>query len=522
MNTIKKFSPFANVSIRNKILTIQAIALIAVALTSIMSFAVITKSMNENDKKRELYAVNVCDEVMEMAVEGGVAVTGSIYGNSAVYDFIDKNYSSSSEYYNAYYTFQQNSPSLFTDTGTVKGYTIYTSNSTVIKGNNIALIEAVEEEQWYKTFKRLNKPIILFVDPDTSEISLIRKLDYYTLESGECIVKTELNTDFIKKCADKFEFDGKLYITSGNVLIYSNDSSFSDADVLKGFEADKTNFYSADIEYFAKAGRTKKIDGFYGLWILVFIILLTFVSLIVLGIMFSNDIDSRIDTVSSIFAKDHNLLKLSGENCGKDEIGEVIDMCISVSERLNVKNSEYKISVENLSDKSTDYYKLFTTAMRLDAELAIAEKYGKIYSGTVLDETSLNEEIEKMCSIARVCGKQIVMKGKPNEDITIPAYSVSLIADNIFTAYGIEKIKISNNGDNTVFSFTSSNNFAPLFKLKLNAIFEENEVIGDYSFSHFSDYNPYLRLKHCMGERAGIKVEDNLIEITVYKKDRFI
>ena len=42
--------------------------------------------------------------------------------------------------------------------------------------------------------------------------------------------------------------------------------------------------------------------------------------------------------------------------------------------------------------------------------------------------------------------------------------------------------------------------------LKLDAIFEDNDISHEYSFDRSYRFNPYMRLKHCLGDMIDLEI----------------
>jgi hypothetical protein len=97
----------------------------------------------------------------------------------------------------------------------------------------------------------------------------------------------------------------------------------------------------------------------------------------------------------------------------------------------------------------------------------------------------------------------------------IPALSFVLIAEDIIKNYSDILIDIKASAKEAVVTFESGSVLNPTDKLKLNAIFEDEDISSEYSFDKSYRYNPYLRIKHCLGSSVDITMNDkNNMRIT--------
>jgi hypothetical protein len=93
-------------------------------------------------------------------------------------------------------------------------------------------------------------------------------------------------------------------------------------------------------------------------------------------------------------------------------------------------------------------------------------------------------------------------------DWKVPAYAFALIAADAFANFKCEAVGIYVHSPKAAVVFMGRYipNQAEL--LKLRAIFEDVSVSKEYAFDRNYRYNPYLRLKHCMGASVNIEINE--------------
>ena len=149
---------------------------------------------------------------------------------TSLYEVLNRKYNSSSDYYEAYYQLQRNTAMKLADTNIVNGCTIYTENPTILTGGNVHRTDSVKDEYWYTAFQKLGKSTVLCIDPASSRLYLVRRLDYMNIDEGESFVCMEIDTNEITKAIDSLDFDGELYVISGSRLLFNGNDSITLVD----------------------------------------------------------------------------------------------------------------------------------------------------------------------------------------------------------------------------------------------------------------------------------------------------
>lgn len=468
----------------------------------------IYNSQEQKHDEMQKTIVTASEQLMEMTVESGVNIAKSIYINENIYDFLNTEYSSSSDYYDAFYNLKNNNPMSIADTNIINDYIVYTENPTILTGGSISSFTPALNSDWYHEYKKLDKPMILYIDSETDTVSIIRRLDFQSLKTGESCLKLDLNMNLLRNYCDALDFNGELYIINGGSLIYSNipDVTIENTGINPEFECYIKNYYTADIEYYAYEKRIPVITFIHEnlLFIILFIVILAIT--LIIGKLFTYDIKKRIQNISEMITSEIHLKHFRN---GKDEIGELLDMFIKFSEKLAARNSDYRRTNEEFIETSSRYNELFATAMRLDAELAISEKYPEIcrrYSKYMTFE----EETE---NIRRVT-QNVISSG--TTDIKIPAYSLMMIAEDLSDES--LSVDINKNHDSADIIFRRNIIPEPAKILRLHAIFEDSNITDQYSFSQNNPYNAYIRLIHCFGNRLSTEINNRnnfVLHITI-------
>lgn len=465
-------------------------------------------TQKEKYKQMENTAVSATADIMNVTVETAVSIAKSIYTNDDIYKFLNKEYVSASEYYSAYYPIQSNTALNIADTNIIRNCVIYTSNSTVLTGGNIRKLSDSKDEFWYRYFVKTKKPTVLCIDPDKNDIILVRKLDYQNLKTGESYICMFLEPSVISSFADDFGFDGELYIMSGGSLIYSSDKEAASADDIvigSDFECIQRNYYTTEIEFYSCSAK-KDFKDFISanVPVLIFLLTVTFIA-VAAGIAMAMNIKRRIRAALREYDSTGSMKSLSDAANGRDELGQLLGKCGSMSERIEATDSEFRQHNDSLVRKSDEYDSLFETAMRLDAELAVAEAMPELRAKRTEEFFPLSFEADLIKKTALKFGGTYVGK-IPYTDMKVPAYALMLIARDAFEKLGADSVEITVSDDRAEIRFDGENAPKSTDVLKLSAIFEDDSVSGEYTFDRNYRFNPYLRLRHCLGSSAELDI----------------
>lgn len=499
----------SDVKLRTKIRIINIISVVAALVMAAALIISMFAVSSRNEKSMEKTAISVADELLKMELDNAVSIARNIYADSTMYDFFDTEYTSSSKYYEAYYQFQNNNPLTKAELNTIKSYTVYTENPTILTGGIIDTIDSIKRSEWFQKYKKYDKSMLVYCDPETGIISLVRKMDFNRMTHGDCYLKIDINTELLKKACDSLDFDGGIHIFSGGTMIYSNSSEeLSEISIDQGYECLTRNYYSADFEYYAN------VEGYSICSILMdnlpyfIVFLLLVLSVLVLGQLFAHDIAKRTDKCREMFEHEGNLSALAKGDIGADEIGQMADICAELSERLTLRSSEYQQKNEDIRAKDHDYNDLFGTAMRLDAELNVRELFPSLVKESYSEMVPLSAEAEMVRRVGEAHPKaKVFVSEDTNNKKAVPAYCLMLIANNLLGYEGNPSLNLECTGNRVILRY--DNDVKPASKriLKLNAIFEDADISQEYSFNHRNVYNPYLRLKHFFGNNAEIEID---------------
>ncbi|ULT56158.1 sensor histidine kinase [Neobacillus drentensis] len=213
----KKFS-FHNVRLSKKLLIMYIFSvLIPIVLTNIIFYTVTINNVKQQQMHDSELALNQISHDFGKIIDDAVGISSSLYTNTNINLFLEKEYLSDADYvddYNTYLrTFNQSSPI----NPSINSIRFYTDNPTIIySGGVYPLTEEIKKSNWYRQImgSSITSPIVLrsSVDDQTSTFSIIRKLDYFNFNNKQKIVKIEINPATIENIFNNVTFKGDVYL----------------------------------------------------------------------------------------------------------------------------------------------------------------------------------------------------------------------------------------------------------------------------------------------------------------------
>lgn len=276
-------------------------------------------------------------------VDKAVTVANNIYTNPYLSNYLNHEYETPLEYYEAYLDVLRNTLLIGGMTAYGTELTLYTDNDTIINGAPFTkLDDSVRSSGWYRHLMESGQDRILYIYYDEDQIptinakrkvSLIRKLNFYQRDGCEKLVKLDL--DYLGLVSDtvKMNYEAPVYVCSGGSILLSNEGHSSIGMQFERFEEEKRvgyeesfTIYGQDITVYVlnKAGNVLQ-----PIWnnapLILFLILVNAVLPWFFMRIINRSFTGRLQELSGLFeqAEDENLQEIENVR-GKDEIGTLM------------------------------------------------------------------------------------------------------------------------------------------------------------------------------------------------------
>ena len=209
--------------------------LIPMLLTDWMILRSIIEATNISTQNEMEKSANAVEYALKQHLEYPVKVAQNLYKSQVMEDFLNKEYSSPEEYYDAFYRLK--SSLIFDSNIGIEGGTlsIYADNPTIVNGSGFYRLN--RESGWYKTFENENRQSSLHFlyeatsNTDRSErrkVVLLLRMDKGKYNGCEKILRMDL--DYVSlaeaiKGLDKVYKDRRILVCEGSTIVLTENST---------------------------------------------------------------------------------------------------------------------------------------------------------------------------------------------------------------------------------------------------------------------------------------------------------
>ncbi len=306
---------------------------------------ILTILLQGESREQNLLMKNISSAVqfdLSYTLEEAVNMTKSIYVNSTVNDFLNKEYESGLDYYAAN---QELLKLVFSESSWGTGSTgmvLFTDNETIVNGGHFYRLSSVKEEEWYRKLKDSGQDMILHFyyvgdyNPSASSkrrISLVRKLNYFKNSGRDKLVRIDLDYNSLVRKITNMKYSMAVYVCIGDKILLTNNGRSSYTQNFErltgkeriGYET-QWNLYGENIRILVMRPTntiTRQIWNHFPL--ILFMLAMNIALPWLLTYIINNSFTSRLRELSRAFDEvEAESLKEIKDIKGKDEIGSLM------------------------------------------------------------------------------------------------------------------------------------------------------------------------------------------------------
>ncbi|MCR5604066.1 MAG: histidine kinase [Lachnospiraceae bacterium] len=277
-------------------------------------------------------------------VEGAVRPTTSLFINRAIYEFMDREYESSVDYYTARYELLNEPFANILLSSSDMLMTMYTDNPTIISGGAFVSIISQEGEEWLKAVNEKDRDVILesyymgddhMTETVRKRLAIVRHLDHYKDFTHKMLVKVDIDYSKLVRRFNEMHYSMPVYICEGDKILYSTEgytdliTPFAYLDRNAGYAYEnKFELYGLDLRILVFDSERDVLDLIKGHLPLLMLLLSVNIMLpTVLMYMINVSFTDRLRMLSSSFDNvnnDMSSLEEIGDIHGRDEIGSLM------------------------------------------------------------------------------------------------------------------------------------------------------------------------------------------------------
>lgn len=353
----EKLDAFMNdCNIRMKLIIIYVFCVI---FPLVLTDSVVFYTLYDAEEKEQIHEFeNVTNAIryeLEYTLEEIVNQMNDVYMNREVYEFLDRQYEGSYDFYEATIGMTRQSSLNRLGGYNISNAVVYADNDTIVNGGYFSRISGMRDAIWYQEFlasgRNMNMTFYYLGEKDVSapskrRISLVRRLDYYKKkDSCEKILRVDVDYNRIAGKLTKMDYGFGVYICQGDRILFSNrghSGSSEDFDKLTGQEeiSYKSAFslYGVDIDVLCmKPSGTliSQLQKHIPLMALLFMANL-FLPVVMFSMM-NRSFTRRLRKLGEAFEKveEEAVLQEISQEQGRDEIGALMQNYNRMVRRMN-------------------------------------------------------------------------------------------------------------------------------------------------------------------------------------------
>lgn len=529
----------SDMRIRTRAAAAFGLAALTAAVMLVLSAVNVSRTEADQRDKLEQMVVSSAEQYISASVENITAIAQNLYSNESLLAFLNRRYSSSAEYYDAYFELRSNNSLSAAENRSISEFYIYTDNATILQGGDLYPVSSVQDEEWYKYFTSLNKSMILYCDSVERSLSLIQKLDYIRYmdgASGEAYLKMDLNTDALESYFDSLNFDGSMYVLSGGVVLYSNRDIDPDTiRITPDYYCVFRNYYTAPLEFYAAADRLSPAEVLMRELPSVLGFGVFFVLALAAALFVFRNLSTRTRKLCDAFEKG-DLSAMRERVYAKDEIGRITELCVSMTDRMELMQRENNKSADLLARTRSAANSLLMHALNQDAGLRytayFADQQEKAaacmeFSHDAFSHPApLAEELNRVSFLLkeRKHFGSLQCEALPDDLYILPC-AVLLIAEELMRQIlsGTEEARLNISAgvtDSTLeIGFSANVQAGSTVRTKLirlQAAFEDRPEQTDFTYEPQHPFNTCIRIKQYYGPAVKLCMgEGNMLSLTI-------
>ncbi|WP_408072639.1 sensor histidine kinase [Butyrivibrio sp. JL13D10] len=263
---------------KNRVLFLYIIAaIIPLMLMDVAAVGVIVR-YEKREKIHEMEnAASAIQYTLANELDSADKMTQSVYTNKYIYDFIDRRFRTGLEYYEAYYSFFEDTLIDMVDGASNISYTFYIDNDSIINGAQFQKLETAEGESWYEYIRANGRKLGLMFDyggaitgvrENERRVFFYETLDLYAHRSKNLLL-VNIDYSYLSKLLQNTNYDMDVYVCDDERILMSNKSEINAGKPFESLDTLKNIGYIKEFQAFDQALtiRVANKNGIGQMWI---------------------------------------------------------------------------------------------------------------------------------------------------------------------------------------------------------------------------------------------------------------
>ncbi len=312
----------------------------------------------ENEMERKASSV---EYALQKHLEYPANIAHNIYKSRVLENFLNEEYDTPYDYYDAYYRIESNQ--LFDATMGIEGarVSVFVDNPTILNGSGYYNLDLAKGQEWYEELYAGDENRMLMFEygvgmgSDTKQrrrVLILVKMDMGAFSGLKKVLRLDLDFSDFEDVLRMLEIEDDIYVCDGDTLIFTNNRSDGETqpftkmpDVGKISYKKDFRLYNRDLTIYivSKENRARAfLIGNGGMFVILMII--NILMMAVMMILIEKTMVVRIRYLEGSFGiMDEGKMQLIESIGGKDEVSDLIESYNSMADRMNeLINTVYK------------------------------------------------------------------------------------------------------------------------------------------------------------------------------------
>ncbi len=216
------------ICIKKKLWLLQIICVLFPLL--IIDSVIIMLLINADRQARQQEMDNIAESVrytVTTSIEASGVLLNKVYTNENINEFIQKEFSSSLEYYDYYVELVEDT--IHTMNMGSRYLYIYADNPGIVNGGYCRRLEKAEDNPYYNTIMNEKSELMIFWDTAEDQIytkrtiTLLRRMDYLTGGGTKAILRLDLDYSQLLRSIINAKYSNIVYVCVGDHILFSNE-----------------------------------------------------------------------------------------------------------------------------------------------------------------------------------------------------------------------------------------------------------------------------------------------------------
>ncbi|SFR86411.1 sensor histidine kinase [Anaeromicropila populeti] len=290
------------------------------------------------------YAVETLKSELVNMFRNCVDLSNYMYSDQGIYDFLTREYTNETEYYDNFFSFQKESCiGYLKSIQVVEDIQVYDENPSIIRGDFCRPLEDAKDEEWFPVIRNQGGNLLLYYTNESNnhdytaidKLRMIQKMDNFGCQY-EIYVVIDINFEKFYNLIDKQSRHGEIVVYSeGELLFSTNKKLFSEESFSNvKFITKNDRVMKRDVEVLDKIWTICVRQPKISLWntimctkdIIIIIVIINILLPFLLLIAVERSLLKRVSVLEEHFTQlENEEFNIIIGNIGKDEIGHLME-----------------------------------------------------------------------------------------------------------------------------------------------------------------------------------------------------